>query len=48
MVPNIGTPVVPFCPFDFGVFLLKLNSRKKGTLIKRELLGNLAMVPNIE
>ena len=25
--------MVPFCPFYFGVSLLKLNSRKKGTLI---------------
>ena len=27
----LGTPVVPFCPFHFGVSLFKLNSRKKGT-----------------
>ena len=25
----LGTPVVPFCPFSFGVSLLKLNSRKR-------------------
>ena len=35
------TPTVPFCPFYFGVFLLKLNSKKKGTLIINGLLGNL-------
>ena len=35
------TPVVPFCPFYFGVSLLKLNSRKKGTLIINEFPGNL-------
>ena len=29
----LGTPVAPFCPFYFGVSLLKLNSTKKGTLI---------------
>ena len=37
----LGTPVVPFCPFCFGVSLLKLNSGKKGTLIINGLLGNL-------
>ena len=31
---------MPFCPFYFGVSLLKLNSRKKGTLIINGLLGN--------
>ena len=40
---NLGTPVVPFCPFYFGVSLLKLNSRKKGTLIINGLLGNLVI-----
>ena len=39
----LGTPVVPFCPFNFGVSLLKLNSRKKGTLIINGLLGNLVL-----
>ena len=39
--PEPGTPVVPFCPFHLGVSLLKLNSRKKGTLIINGLLGNL-------
>ena len=29
----LGILVVPFCPFCLGVFLFKLNSRKKGTLI---------------
>ena len=38
---KLGTPVVPFCPFYFGVSFLKLNSRKKGTLIINGLLGNL-------
>ena len=42
-VLNLGTPVVPFCPFYLGVSLLKLNSRKKGTLIIKGLLGNLVM-----
>ena len=37
----LGTPEVPFCPFYFGVSFLKLNSRKKGTLIINGLLGNL-------
>ena len=39
---QLGTPVVPFSPFYLGVSLLKLNSRKKGTLIIMRLLGNLA------
>ena len=34
--------MVPFCPFHFGVSLLKQNSGKKGTLIIKGLLGNLA------
>ena len=38
---QLGTPVVPFYPFYFGVSLLKLNSRKKGILIIGGLLGNL-------
>ena len=37
----LGTPVVPFCPFYFGVSLFKLNRRRKGTLIMNGLLGNL-------
>ena len=40
---NLGNPVVPFYPFYLGVSLLKLNSRKKGTLIIKGLLGNLEM-----
>ena len=32
---------MPFCPFYFGVSSLKLNSRKKGTLIINGFLGNL-------
>ena len=38
---GLGTPVVPFCPLYFGVSLLKLNSRKKGTLVIDGLLENL-------
>ena len=38
----LGAPVVPFYPFSFWVPLLKPNSRKKGTLIIKGLLGNLA------
>ena len=37
---QLGSPVVPFCPFSFWVPLLKPNSRKKGTLIIKGLLGN--------
>ena len=37
----MGTPAVPFFLFDFGVSLLKLNSRKKGTLSIKGLLANL-------
>ena len=33
--------VVPFCPFWFGVSLLRLSIRKKGTLIIKGLLRNL-------
>ena len=40
---NLGSPVVPFYPFSFWVPLLKPNSRKKGTLIIKGLLGNLVM-----
>ena len=32
---------MPFCPFCFRVPLLKLNIRKKGTLIVKGLLRNL-------
>ena len=38
---------MPFCPFDFGVSLLKLNSRKKGTLIINWLLGNLVSIRRV-
>ena len=31
-VDLLGSTVVPFCPFWFGVSLLKPNSSKKGTL----------------
>ena len=37
---DLGFPVGPFCPFSFSVPLLKPNSRKKGTLISKGLLGN--------
>ena len=37
----LGSPVEPFYPFSFWVPLLKPNSRKKGTLIVKGLLGNL-------
>ena len=37
----LGAPVIPFYPFSFWVPLLKPNSRKKGTLIIKGLLGNL-------
>ena len=40
----LGSPVVPFYPFSFWVPLLKPNSRKKGTLIIKGLLGNLERV----
>ena len=35
---------MPFCPLYSGVSLLKLNSRKKGTLIINGVLGNLVEV----
>ena len=39
---NLGSPVVPFCPFYLGgLLILKPNIRKKGTLIIKGLLGNL-------
>ena len=38
---KLGAPVVPFYPFSFGVPLLKPNSKKKGALIIKGLLGNL-------
>ena len=41
----LGSPVVPFYPFSFWVPLLKPNSRKKGTLIIKGLLGNLDPKP---
>ena len=40
---SLGAPVVPFYPFSFWVPLLKPNSRKKGTLIIKGLLGNLVL-----
>ena len=40
---NLGSPVVPFYPFSFWVPLLNPNSRKKGTLIIKGLLGNLVI-----
>ena len=40
----LGSPVVPFYPFSFWVPLLKPNSRNKGTLIIKGLLGNLVWV----
>ena len=39
----LGSPVVPFYPFSFWVPLLKPNSKKKGTLIVKGLLGNLVL-----
>ena len=39
----LGSPVVPFSPFCYGVSLLKPNSSKKGTLIIKGLLGNLVV-----
>ena len=45
VIQMLGTPVVPFRPFYLGVSLLKLNSRKKGTLIINGLLGNLGPNP---
>ena len=42
-LPILGTPVEPFFPFYLGVSLLKLNSRKKGTLFMKGLLGNLVL-----
>ena len=41
---SLSTPVVPFFPFCLGVSLLKLNGRKKGTIIIKGLLGNLVPV----
>ena len=41
LVLRLGSPAVPFYPFSFWVPLLKPNSRKKGTLIIKGLLGNL-------
>ena len=40
----LGAPVVPFYPFSFWVPLLKPNSRKKGSLIIKGLLGNLVYI----
>ena len=41
LLKDLGTPIVPFCPFFFGVSLLKPKSSQKGTLIINGLLGNL-------
>ena len=41
---SLGSPVVPFYPFSFWVPFLKPNSRKKGTLIIKGLLGNLVVM----
>ena len=40
----LGSPVVPVYPFSFWVPLLKPNSRKKGSLIIKGLLGNLGIL----
>ena len=40
----LDTPVVPLSPFYVGVSLLKLGIRKKGTLIRKLLLGNLDLL----
>ena len=40
----LGSPVVPFCPFNLGVSLFKPNIRKKGILIMKGLLGNLGFM----
>ena len=37
----LGSPVILFCPFYLGVSLLTPNTREKGTLIIKGLLGNL-------
>ena len=44
MVPQY---YIPFCLFDFGVYLLRLNISKKGTHVIMGLLGNL-VIPHIE
>ena len=40
---SLGSWVVPFCPFYFRVPFIKLNIRKKGTLIVKGLLRNLGL-----
>ena len=40
-------PSSTLLPFYFGVSSLKLNSRKKGTLIIHGLLGNLGVTPHL-
>ena len=40
----LGSPVVPFYPFSFWAPLLKPNSRNKGTLIIKGLLGKLVVL----
>ena len=44
----LGTPVVSFFPFYFGVSFSKCNGRKKGTLTINGLLGNLGIPPMID
>ena len=44
VIALLGTPVIPFCPFYFGVSSLKMKSRKRGTLIIHGLLGNLDLL----
>ena len=44
---RLGTPVVPFFLFYSRVSSLKLNMRKKGTLIIKGLLGNLVGIRRI-
>ena len=39
----LGTPVVPFFPFYMRVSLLKLNIRKRRTLIIKVSLGDLGL-----
>ena len=44
----LGTPVVSFSPFYFGVSSLELNMRKTGTLIIAGLLGGVDVPPNYQ
>ena len=38
---------MPFLPFDLGVSFLKLNIKKKGTLVIEGLLGNLGLASGL-